>query len=106
MELNEKIRTALTKFLGPKSRHRVKVAPVGERVLVYVVSSAFARQSPLKRQQMVAKALRGAESSLTTAELRRIGLVRTLTPAMAAAIINTRKARRAAEAAADKSRRK
>lgn len=94
MDLIEKIRAAFAKRLGTKP-FQVTVKPVGERLLVFVVSGAFADMSPWKRQRLVTEALRGTDSPLTPAEQRRIGLVRTLTPQVAGKIIKDRKARRA-----------
>jgi acid stress-induced BolA-like protein IbaG/YrbA len=94
MDLTEKIRAAFTRLLG-SAPPVVKVKAVGDRVLVYVVSRAFVRQSALKRQRLVSKALRGADSLLSPAEQQRIGLVRTFTPGEAGKIIQYHKARRA-----------
>ena len=93
MDLIEKIRAAFAKRLGTKPS-LVTVKPVGERLLVFVVSGAFADMSPWKRQRLVTEALRGTDSPLTPAERRRIGLVRTLTPQVAGKIIEDRKVRR------------
>lgn len=97
MDLTEKIRAAFVKLLG-SAPPAVKVKAVGGRVLVYVVSRAFVRQSPLKRQRLVSKALRGNDSLLSLAEQQSIGLVRTYTPGEAGKIIQHRKARRARSA--------
>ncbi|HBI41531.1 MAG TPA: hypothetical protein DDY78_01575 [Planctomycetales bacterium] len=98
MDLTEKIRAAFASLLGSAPPVVVKVKAVGDRVLVYVVSRAFVHQSPLKRQRLVSKALRGTDSSLSSAEQHRIGLVRTFTPGEAGKIIQRRKARRAQSA--------
>jgi acid stress-induced BolA-like protein IbaG/YrbA len=95
MDLTEKIRAAFTRLLGSAPPVVVKVKAVGDRVLVYVVSRAFVRQSPLKRQRLVSKALRGTDSSLSPTEQHRIGLVRTFTPGEAGKIIQYRRASRA-----------
>jgi acid stress-induced BolA-like protein IbaG/YrbA len=94
MDLTEKIRAAFTGLMGT-ALPAVKVKAVGDRLLVYVISRAFLRQSPLKRQRLVSKALRGSDSPLSPAEQRRIGLVRTLTPGEANKIIQYRRAQRA-----------
>ena len=95
MDLTEKIRTAFTNFLRNGSVPVVKVTPVSDRVLVTVVSRAFVRQSPLKRQQLIRKILHAADSPLSPADHERIGLVRPFTPKEANDIIQYRRARRA-----------
>lgn len=92
MDLMRKIRAAFKGSLSLKKARVVKVKPLGDRVLVYVVSPLFAGKTPLQKQRLVSKAMRET-GALTSADLRRVGLVRTLTPATFQKIVKARKAR-------------
>jgi len=78
MDLKQKIRSAFVD--SPLlSGARVEMKSVAGRLLVYVVSPTFSRKTPLQKQRLALKALRGA-GTLSPEDMRRVGLIRTLTP--------------------------
>lgn len=77
MDLKQRIQAAFTD--SPLRKVRVEVKRVAGRLLVYVVSPTFAHKTPLQKQRLALKTLRGA-GTLSAEDLRRVGLVRPLTP--------------------------
>ena len=92
MDLNQKIRAAFAATTVLKNTRVAKVKYLGERVLVYLVSPSFSGKTPLQRQRLVSKAMREA-GTLLQEDVRRVGLVRTLTPAAYSRMVKARKAR-------------
>lgn len=78
MDLKQKIRSAFTDSPLLRDAH-VEMESVAGRLLVYVVSPTFARKTGLQKQRLAMKILR-ATDTLSTQDMRRVGLVRTLTP--------------------------
>ncbi len=92
MDLKQKIRAAFAATTALKKARVAKVKSLGNRVLVYLVSPSFSNKTPLQKQRLVSKVMRGA-STLTPEDVRRVGLVRTLTPAAYNRMVKARKAR-------------
>ncbi|HTU90754.1 MAG TPA: hypothetical protein VMF69_11815 [Gemmataceae bacterium] len=78
MDLKQKIRAAFTGSSLLRNA-QVEIEPVAGRLLVYVVSPTFARKTGLQKQRLAMKILR-ATDTLSPEDMRRVGLVRTLTP--------------------------
>jgi hypothetical protein len=92
MDLKQKLREVFTATTTLKKARVAKVKSLGDRVLVYLVSPTFSGKTPLQRQRLVSKAMQGA-GILSREDVRRVGLVRTLTPATYSRILKARKAR-------------
>lgn len=78
MDLKQKIRAVFTGSPLLRNAH-VEMESVADRLLVYVVSPTFARKTGLQKQRLAMKILR-ATDTLSPEDIRRVGLVRTLTP--------------------------
>lgn len=92
MDLIAKIRAAFTTSPSLKKGRVVKVKQIGDDFLVYLVSPMFTGKTSLQHQRLVEKAMQET-GILSSEEIRRIGLVRTLTPREFQAILKARKAR-------------
>ncbi len=77
MELKDKLTAAFAVIPGTRV---LRVKPVRDRWLVYIVSKTFSEQTHLDRQRAIDAALAGAHSPLTREEVRSIALVCTFSP--------------------------
>ena len=92
MDLKDKLTAALAAIPGTRV---LRVKPVRDRWLVYVVSKTFSGQTHLERQQVIDAALTGPLSPLTGGEYRRIALVYPFSPRVLRGYLAARRADRA-----------
>ena len=92
MDLKDKLAAAFAPIPGTRV---LRVKPVRDRWLVYIVSKTFSGQTHLDRQRAIDAALTGAHSPLTAEEYRRIGLVFPFSPRELRGYLAERRANRA-----------